>query len=64
MFKVDRILDIVSIESVIVHAADYEPWRELPDKQFLVITVQVACRNSVGLEYVWLGDWIVQIREL
>ena len=49
MFKVERILDIVSVESVIVHATYYEPRRELPGKQFLVIAVQVACRDSVGL---------------
>ena len=49
MFKVERILDIVSVESVIVHAADYEPQRELPGNQFLVIAVQVACRDSIGL---------------
>ena len=57
MFKVERILDIVSVESVIVHAADYEP-RELPGKQFLVIAVQVACRDSVGLAYDSLG-WVL-----
>ena len=51
MFKVERILDIVSVESVIVHVADYEPRRELPVKQFLVISVQVACHDSVGLAY-------------
>ena len=49
MFKVERILDIVSVESVIVHASDYEPRRELTGKQFFVITVQVAGRNSIGL---------------
>ena len=49
MFKVERILDIVSVESVIVHASDYKPRRELTGKQFLVITVQVAGRNSIGL---------------
>ena len=49
MFKVERLLDIVSAESVIVHASDYEPRRELTGKQFLVITVQVAGRDSVGL---------------
>ena len=49
MFKVERILDIVSVDSVIVHASDYEPWREMAGKQFLVIAVQVACRDSVGL---------------
>ena len=49
MFKVERILDIVSVENVVVHASDYEPRRELPDKQFLVIAVQVACRDSAGL---------------
>ena len=49
MFKFERILDIVSVESVIVHASDYEPRRELIGKQFLVIAVQVACRDSVGL---------------
>ena len=41
MFKVERIFDIVSIESVIVHASDYEPRRKLTVKQFLVIAVQV-----------------------
>ena len=40
---------IVSVESVIVHASDYEPRRELTGKQFLVITVQVAGRDSIGL---------------
>ena len=49
MFKVERILDIVCVESVIVHASDYEPRLELTGKQFLVIAVQVACRDSVGL---------------
>ena len=49
MFKVERILDIVSVESVIVHASDNEPRRELTGKQFLVIAIQVACRDSVGL---------------
>ena len=49
MFKVERILDIVSVESVIVHASDYDPRRELTGKQFLVITVQVAGRDSIGL---------------
>ena len=49
MFKVERILDIVSVESVIVHASDYEPRRKLTGKQFLVITVQVAGRDSIGL---------------
>ena len=49
MFKVERILDIVSVESVVVHAFDYETRRELTGKQFLVIAVQVACRDSVGL---------------
>ena len=34
MFKVERILDIVSVESVIVHASDYEPRRELPVNSF------------------------------
>ena len=58
MFKVERILDIVSVESIIVHANDYEPRRELTDKQFLVITVQVACRDSVGLAYDSL-DWVL-----
>ena len=42
MFKVEWILYIVSVESVIFHASDYEPRRELTGKQFLVITVQVA----------------------
>ena len=51
MFKVERIFYIVSVESVIVHAADYEPRRELPGKQFFVIAVQVACRDSIGLAY-------------
>ena len=51
MFKVERILDIVSVECVIVHASDYEPRRKLTGKQFLVIIVQVACRDSVGLAY-------------
>ena len=49
MFKVKRILDIVSVESVIVHTSDYELRRELTGKQFLVIAVQVAGRDSVGL---------------
>ena len=49
MFKLERILDIVSVESVIVHAFDYEPRRELTGKQFLVIAVQVTGRDSVGL---------------
>ena len=49
MFKVERILDIDSVESVIVYASDYEPRRELTGKQFLVIAVQIACQNSVGL---------------
>ena len=49
MFKVERILDTVSVESVIVHASDYEPRRELSGKQFLVITVQIAGRDSIGL---------------
>ena len=49
MFKVEQILDIVSVESVIVHASDHEPRRELSGKQFLVIAVQVAGRDSVGL---------------
>ena len=49
MFKVERILDIVSVESVIVYASDYEPRRELTGKQFLAIAVQVACRDSLGL---------------
>ena len=49
MFKVERILDIVSVESVIVHASDYEPRRELTGEQFLVITVQVAGQDSIGL---------------
>ena len=42
MFKVERILDIVSVESVIVYASDYEPRRELTGKKFLVIAVQVV----------------------
>ena len=49
MFKVERILDIVSVESVIVDASDYELRRELTGKQFLVITVQFAGRDSIGL---------------
>ena len=49
MFKVERILDIVFVESVIVHASDYEHQRELTGKQFFVIIVQVAGRDSVGL---------------
>ena len=49
MFKVERIVDIVSVESVIVYACDYELRRELTGKQFLVIAVQVACRDGVGL---------------
>ena len=42
MFKVERIHNIVSVESVIVQASDYEPRRELTGKQFLVIAVQLA----------------------
>ena len=49
MFKVERILDIVSVESVLVYASDYEPRRELTGKQFFVIAVQVAGRDSVDL---------------
>ena len=49
MFKVERILDLVSAESVIVHASDYEPRRELTGKQFLVIAIQVSGRDSVCL---------------
>ena len=49
MFKVERILDIVSVESVIGHASDYESRRELTGKQLLVIAIQVAGRDSVGL---------------
>ena len=49
MFKVERILDIVSVERVIVHLSDYEPRRELTGKQFLMIAVQVAGRDSVDL---------------
>ena len=49
MFKVELILDIVSVESVIVHTSDYEPRRQLTGKQFLVITVQVAGRDNIGL---------------
>ena len=49
MFKVERILDIVSIECVIVHAADYEPQWELTSKQLLMITIQVACWDRVDL---------------
>ena len=49
MFKVELILDIVSVESVIVHASDYEPRRKLLCNQFLVIAAQVACRDSIGL---------------
>ena len=55
---VERILDIVSVESVIVHAADYEPRREFLCKQFLVIAIQVACRDSIGLAYNSL-DWVL-----
>ena len=51
MFKFEWIFDIVSVESVIVHAADYDPRREVTGKQLLVITFQVACRDSVGLAY-------------
>ena len=46
--------DIVSVESVIVHASDYDPRRELTGKQFFVIAV----RDSVGLVYVSL-DWVL-----
>ena len=49
MFKVERILNKVSVERIIVQTCDYEPRRELPGKQFLVIAVQVACRDNVGL---------------
>ena len=50
MFNVERILDIVFVESVIVRTSDYEPRRELTGKQFFVIAVQVADRDdSVGL---------------
>ena len=42
MFKDEQVLDIVSVESVIFHASDYEPRRELTGKQFLVIAVQVT----------------------
>ena len=49
MFKGERILEIVSVESVIVNASDYDSRRELTGKQFLVIVVQVARRDSVGL---------------
>ena len=49
MFKVERILDIVFVESVIVHASDDENRRELTGKQFLVIAVQAAGRDRVGL---------------
>ena len=49
MFKVERILGIVSVVSVIVHASDYEPRRELTGKQFFVITGLVAGRDSIGL---------------
>ena len=59
MFIVERFLDIVSVESVIVHAADYEPRRELTGKQFLVIAVQIACRDSIGLAYNSL-DWVLE----
>ena len=48
MFKVKLIPDLVSVESVIVHASDIEPRRELSCKQFLVIAFQVAGRDSVG----------------
>ena len=41
MFKVERILDIVSVESVIVHASDYEPRLDLTGKQFLVVSIQL-----------------------
>ena len=58
MFKVEWILDIVSVESVIVHTSDYEPRRELAGKQFLEIAVQVARRDSVGLAYDSL-DWVL-----
>ena len=58
MFKIERILDLVSVESAIVHASDYEPRRELTVKQLLVIAVQVACRNSVGLAYDSV-DWVL-----
>ena len=51
MFKVEWILNIVSVESIIVHTSVYEPRRELTGKQFLVITVQVAYWDSVGLAY-------------
>ena len=58
MFKVERIHNIVSLESIIVCASDYEPRQELTGKQFFVITVQVACRDSVGLAYDSL-DWVL-----
>ena len=54
MFKVERILDLVSVESAIVHASDYDSRQELTGKQLLVIAVQVACRDSVGITGV---DW-------
>ena len=49
MFKVELILDIVSVESVIVHASDYEPRRVMTGKQFLVIAVQIIGRDSISL---------------
>ena len=58
MFKVQRILDIVSVESVIVHVSAYEPRRQLTGKQFLVIAVEGACRNSVGIADDSL-DWVL-----
>ena len=59
MFNVERIFDIVSVESVIVHASDYEPRREMSGKQLIVIAVQVACRYSVGLADDSL-DWVLR----
>ena len=65
MFKAERILDIVFVESVIVHASNYVPRRELTVKQFLVIAVQVPCRDSVGLADDSLeGTWLIQTRGL
>ena len=64
MFIVEVILHIVSVESVIfVQAADYGPRPELPGKQFLVIAIQVACRDSVGLAYNSLA-WVLRQSKL
>ena len=49
MFKVELILDIGSVENVIVHASAYEPGQKLTGKHFLVSAVQIACRDSVGI---------------